>query len=128
MFSVVIPTHNRPRELAGCLRALADLHYPRDRYEVVVVDDGSRAPPEAIVASFRPWLDLVLLSRPHAGPGAARNAGVSRARGEYLAFTDDDCLPDPNWLTALGDRLAGSPGALVGGRTVNALPGNRYAA
>jgi glycosyltransferase involved in cell wall biosynthesis len=127
-FSVVIPTYNRPRELAACLRALADLDFPHDRFEVVVVDDGSPVPPEGVVASFRPRLDLVLLSRPNAGPGDARNAGVSRARGEYIAFTDDDCAPEPSWLTALADRLASSPGALVGGRTVNALPGNRYAA
>jgi GT2 family glycosyltransferase len=125
---VVVPTYNRPWELTACLRALADLDYPRDRFEVVVVDDGSPVPPEEVVASFRPRLDLVFLSRPNAGPAAARNAGAFRARNEYIAFTDDDCAPDASWLAGLADRLAGAPGALVGGQTVNALPGNRYAA
>jgi GT2 family glycosyltransferase len=127
-FSVVVPTCNRPRQLAACLGALAGLDYPRERFEVVVVDDGSPVPPKEVVASFRPRLYLVFLSRPNAGPGVARNTGALRARGEYLAFTDDDCGPDPSWLASLADRLAASPGALVGGRTVNALPGNRYAA
>lgn len=127
LFSVVVPSCNRCRQLAACLQALADLDYPRDRFEVVVVDDGSRVPLEAIVAPFRPRMTLMLLSQPNAGPGAARNAGVSRARGEYIAFTDDDCAPEPGWLRALADRLAGSAGAMVGGRTVNALPRNHYA-
>ena len=126
-FSVVVPTYNRPERLAVCLAALDHLDYPRDRFEVIVVDDGSARPPDATVAVFRDRLAVALVAAPHAGPAAARNTGAARAAGTHLAFTDDDCAPDPGWLQALAISLVAAPHALVGGRTVNALPDNPYA-
>lgn len=126
-FSVVVPTYNRPALLRDCLEALAGLDYPAERYEVVVVDDGGVQPLDATVASFQGRLDIKLLRQDNAGPGAARNAGAAVARGEYLAFTDDDCRPAPDWLLALADAYAGRPGHLLGGQTVNGLSGNVYA-
>jgi GT2 family glycosyltransferase len=61
-----------------------------------------------------------------AGPAAARNAGAAKARGELLVFTDDDVVCEPSWLTSLARTAASSSHAALGGRTVNALPGNRY--
>jgi len=126
-FSIVIPTYDRPRPLEACLEALTGLDYPRDRFEVIVADDGSPSPAEGVVTRFRNRLDLTLVVLPHAGPATARNAGAARARGEYLAFTDDDCTPDPGWLRALAARFAAEPGGLVGGRTINRLAENPYA-
>lgn len=126
-FSVVIPTYNRPDQLRACLDALVRLTYPRDAYEVIVVDDGGVAPLDAVVAPFRETLDLRLLTQENGGPAAARNTGAAQARGTYLAFTDDDCAPAPDWLDALAARFRSHPEALVGGRTVNALPENPYA-
>lgn len=123
-FSVIIPTYNRPMQLGHCLTALTRLDYPRDQFEVIVVDDGSVVPVAEVAASFRPRLDLTLLSVPNAGPAAARNLGAARARGRYLAFTDDDCAPDRGWLRALDARASETPGTILGGRTLNALPGN----
>jgi GT2 family glycosyltransferase len=60
------------------------------------------------------------------GPAAARNAGAADARADLVAFTDDDCEPRPRWAAALLERHRQTPDALLGGRTVNALPGNRY--
>jgi GT2 family glycosyltransferase len=125
-FSIVIPTYARPRQLATCLQSLACLDYPRDRFEVVVVDDGSETPPEAVVASFCDQLDVTLLKQAHAGPAAARNTGAARARGEFLAFTDDDCAPALDWLQRLTARFARAPDCAIGGRTLNALPDNPY--
>lgn len=121
-FSIVIPTYRRPERLAACLRALAELDYPRDRFEVIVVDDGSGAPPTPQTAS----LDVTVLTQPHAGPAAARNMGAARARGEYLAFTDDDCMPETGWLRALAVEAAAGADHVLGGRTVNALADNPY--
>lgn len=119
--TVAVPTFRRPAQLAALLRALALQDYPRVRFEVIVVDDGSERPPEAEVASAAGEIDARLLVQHHAGPSAARNRAASCARGEYLAFTDDDCEPEPGWLSALARRFAAAPESAVGGRTVNAL-------
>lgn len=126
--SVIIPTHNRNAQVKTCLQALAVQAYPRDRFEVVVVDDGSAEPPREIVAFFSEALNVTLLIEPHGGPSAARNAGAARARGEFLAFTDDDCAPTPEWLKNIAARLVNFPTCLVGGRTINALADNTYSA
>jgi GT2 family glycosyltransferase len=123
-FSIIIPTYSRPAQLEACLQAICRIEYPRDRLEVIVVDDDSETALEPVVAPFRSRLDVSLLRQARAGPGAARNAGAERARGDFLAFTDDDCLPEPGWLTALAEVLLRSPECMVGGATVNALPGN----
>jgi glycosyltransferase involved in cell wall biosynthesis len=127
-FCVVVPTYNRPQPLRHCLAALARLDYPRDQFEVIVVDDGSREPLTEIAAEFHERLNIRLLRAGHAGPGAARNAGAAQARGEYLVFTDDDCAPFPDWLNALDSRFQKDPDSLVGGPTLNGYPDNLYAA
>ena len=117
VFSVVVPTFDRPRKLEECLAALARLEYPRDDYEVVVVDDGSREPVKVAGHGAAVRVER----RPNAGPAAARNRGVAAARGRWVAFTDDDCRPAADWLTMLErPLLAGA--AAVAGRAVNALP------
>lgn len=126
-FSIVIPTYNRPTQLRACLASLTRLTYPRDRFEVVVVDDGSRVSLEPVVAPFRDALDLRLITQPNGGPAAARNTGAGYARGTFLAFTDDDCAPAPDWLDALATRFAEDADCLIGGRTVNALVDNPFA-
>ena len=118
--SVVVPTRDRPHELAECLSSLAALDYPRERFETLVVDDGGRVPLAPVLAPFRDRLDLTLLERPARGNAAARNAAAARARGDLLVFTDDDCVVDPDWLRALAARAAAEPEAAVGGRTLRA--------
>src|SRR5262249_54366671 len=111
----------------SCLEALAALDYPRDRFEVIVVnDDGSESPSQSDVARGCREIGAVLVTQSHAGPAAARNTGAQHAHGRYLAFTDDDCLPDSGWLRALAARFADRPDHLVGGRTVSAFPDNPY--
>ena len=122
-FSVVVPTYRRLDQLRGCLDALAAIEYPRDRFEVIVVDDGGDAPLDPVVDGFRGSLDLTLVRQANAGPAAARNAGVGRARGDLVAFTDDDCRPEPGWLRLLGAALAETPGCMAGGRTDNVADG-----
>ena len=87
-----------------------------------MVDDGGETPVDPVVAPFRSHLTVTLIRQPNAGPAAARNTGAERARGEYLAFTDDDCLPDPDWLMELAQVLSRVPESMVGGTTRNAAP------
>jgi glycosyltransferase involved in cell wall biosynthesis len=127
LFSIIIPTYNRPRQLTECLQALAQLDYPRDRFEVVIVDDEGTALLGPIVSSFIDRLRVTLLAQPHSGPATARNLGVARAQGRYMVFTDDDCTPAVDWLRALETHLLASPEDAVVGLTVNALTHNPYA-
>jgi cellulose synthase/poly-beta-1,6-N-acetylglucosamine synthase-like glycosyltransferase len=127
-FAIIIPTRDRPSQLAACLASLTRLDYPRDRFEVIVVDDGSRPPIPEVTAKFQDRLNLTLLTQSPAGPAAARNAGAARATGQFLAFTDDDCTPAPDWLRKLTIQFGATPDHLVGGRVINALTGNPYSA
>lgn len=121
--SIVIPTFQRPDKLSSCLLALGRTNYPRDFFEVIVVDDGSTEPLEKVVGPFQNRFPLTLIRQPNSGPAAARNAGAARARGEFLAFTDDDCEPSPDWLKALAGWFAENPDRALGGRTVPIDPG-----
>ena len=125
-FSIIIPTYARPRQLAACLQALTRLAYPPQRFEAVVVDDGSENPLEGVVDPFRNQLNVILLSQPNAGPASARNTGASQAKGTFLAFTDDDCAPAPDWLKNFAKRFAATPDCAIGGRTLNRLPDNPF--
>jgi GT2 family glycosyltransferase len=114
--SVVIPTRHRPASLASCLQQLAPGAQTLDatRYEVVVADDGDTGDARALLAERFPW--AAYAAGPRRGPAANRNAGVRASRGEWIAFTDDDTLPDRDWLEQL---LAASDGVqAVEGRTV----------
>jgi GT2 family glycosyltransferase len=117
--SIIVPTRNRPRQVAACAAVLGRLQYPRDRYEVIFVDDGSEPPVVAPGAR--------VIRQPGRGPAAARNTGVREARGELLAFTDDDCAPAPDWLRHIAQHLTAEPDRLLGGRVINALPDNLFA-
>jgi glycosyltransferase involved in cell wall biosynthesis len=126
-FSVIIPTRDRPQELGGCLESLAKQNYARDRFEVIVVDDASKLTLDPVVAIFRERLTLTLLRQSrNAGPSVVRNCGAACAKGEFLAFTDDDCSPASDWLERLSARFASSPDHLIGGRVINALTENPY--
>ena len=121
-FSVIVPTYGRIDRLADCLESMTRLDYPSDRFEVIIVDDGSREPPRALIDRFRDRLRLTLLVEPHRGAGAARNAGARVARGAFLAFTSDDCAPAADWLRQITLHMASFPGDGVGGVTRVAMP------
>ncbi len=124
-FSVVIPTYNRADRLSACLEALCHSTHPA--FEVIVVDDGSARPMAPIADSFADRLRITALRQDNAGPASARNRGAAIAKGQWIAFTDDDCRPRPDWLIRLEAGLEKNPKALVGGHTVNALTDNIYA-
>ena len=124
-FSIIIPTYNRPQNLAVCLNSLTHLKYPHDRFEAIVVDDGSKEAIDSIISQFHNKLNIVLIVRTHSGPAAARNAGAAQAKGDFLVFADDDCKLSFDFLARLAARLIKSP-QCIGGRTVNALPQNLY--
>lgn len=113
--SVIIPYLNQRRTLDRCLWSLNRQSYPRSRFEIIVVDNGSREGPEDAVAS----VGLARLERERTpGPGPARNKGVSVANGEILAFIDADCVAEENWLASISTRLDGAPAKTILGGDV----------
>jgi len=125
-FSIIIPTCNRSSQLSVCLESIVHQEYPYSNFEVIVIDDGSKTPLEPVVSKFHDRLNLTLLTQQNRGPASARNTGVAKARGRYLAFTDDDCAPAPDWLQKFEKRFDTKPNLLIGGRTINALTDNPY--
>ena len=87
MFSIVVPTYNRPRRLAGFLDSLTRQQYSRDGFEVVLIDDGSEADLEPVAAGFRDRLNVVFLRQSHGGVARGRHAGATAAQGKYVSDT-----------------------------------------
>lgn len=125
--SVVIPVKDRAPELQRCLDSLSSLHYPREKLEVLVVDDGSR---DDSLDVAKTWGAVALSSGGEGlGPAMARNVGANVARGEILAFIDSDCVAKKDWLSQLlpvfGDPEIAAVGGMVEGLfTTSAL--DRY--
>lgn len=94
--SVVIPHYHDLKGLELCLQALAGQTYPTDRFEIVVADNNSPEGEEAVRAAIGGRARLVTVTEKGAGP--ARNGGVAVSGGGILAFTDSDCVPEPEWL------------------------------
>lgn len=111
--SVVVPTYQRRASLRATLDALRaqDLAEP---FEVIVVDNGSTDGTAALLAGRDDPALRVLRLDPNFGPGPARNAGWRAARAPVVAFTDDDCLPDPGWLRAVVAAVAAGADVAVG--------------
>jgi len=135
--SVVIPTYKRPHLLYNCLKALAHQDFPAEAFEVIVVDDGPCPITKFVVEAFseqarRLETEPAQRSGTEAasypdffytpatqtqGPAAARNIGWRMARGAIIAFTDDDCLPEFDWLkegvAALKEDMDGISGQII---------------
>ncbi len=108
--SVVVCAYNAERTMDACLASLAVLNYPD--YEVVVVNDGSRDRTLEIAESYP---NCRIVSQPNKGLSVARNVGAEAATGEIVAYTDSDCVADPDWLTYLVAKMEGSGLAACGG-------------
>lgn len=98
LVSVVVPTFNRLPRLKQVVAALEQQAYPRDRFNVVVVSDGSTDGTDAYLRDLATGLDLAFVAQANQGPAAARNHGIRQASGEYVLFIDDDVVPAPELL------------------------------
>jgi GT2 family glycosyltransferase len=113
LVSVVIPTYNRVAQLGRVLAALRDQSMASDQFEVVVVADGCTDGTDTYLATLDPPFQLVSVSQANSGPGAARNHGVSLARGQLVLFLDDDVIAAPNLITEHTRSHASSGDELV---------------
>ena len=117
--SLVVCTRDRAHAIGPCLGALAELRSPAP-WELVLVDNGSRDHTRALLDRFAAeaaGLRVQVASEPRPGLARARNAGVAASRGDVVAFTDDDCLPAPDYVDAVlrvfEDRRIGYMGGRI---------------
>jgi len=108
LVSIVVPAHNAEDTLERCLEACLSQTYPRT--EVIVVDDGSSDGTAEIAGR----VDVRCLRQLQRGPAAARNHGAREAEGEFVAFTDADCVPAPDWIGQLMDGFEDGVAAVGG--------------
>jgi len=118
--SAVLPTYNRAGLLVRCLESLEAQTLDRDAYEVIVVDDGSTDNTSEVSSAVveRAKMRMVYVRGSHGGPATARNLGIGRARGEIVAFIDDDCAAASDWLERLlaaliNEQVVGVEGKVV---------------
>ncbi|MEW6137590.1 MAG: glycosyltransferase [Thermodesulfobacteriota bacterium] len=112
--SIVIPVHNSSGTIAKCLDSLIRLTHPS--FEVIIVDDGSTDTTLEICHSY-PTVKVIPV--PKGGPSRARNIGIAQSRGQFVAFTDGDCVVDRHWLDELRKGFLAPNVAGVGGDQVS---------
>jgi len=127
LISVIIPAFDNPDGLRTCLDALTRQSVATREFEAIVVDDGSSPPLANVVQDFTDRLQITYIRVSNGGPATARNHGAAAAKGCYLAFTDHDCAPAPEWVSALRDAFFAKPDRMLGGPKQNGLPDNLYA-
>ncbi|MCC9044193.1 glycosyltransferase [Myroides sp. M-43] len=103
-FSFIIPVYNRPDEVDELLESLSKQTYKQD-FEVVIVEDGSKEDSRAIVSKYEDRLQVSYYYKSNSGPGASRNYGMERAKGDYFIILDSDCIIPPDYLTIVDQYL-----------------------
>jgi glucosyl-dolichyl phosphate glucuronosyltransferase len=127
LISVVICTRNRAELLREALASVVSQDYPRSRYEILVVDNNSTDHTVAVIEEFKGKADIVCVTEDRIGLCIARNSGWRTARGEYIAYFDDDAIAHAGWLDAISDAIdrGGSKIGVVGGRVDPIWQGER---
>jgi len=114
--SIIIPVKNRPEDIRECLTSLANLDYPKDKVEIIVVNDGSTDSTSKVLPTF----DIKVIHLPQSiGASACRNLAAREASGDLLGFTDSDCVPHPHWLRELSPYFNDERIGIVGGYVSN---------
>ena len=116
--SIIIPTRDRKDSLKECLSSLTFLDYPRNKYEVIVIDDGSTDGTEDMIIEIRNLLTYTFhygRLKEKKGVSSARNLGMQIAKGQIFVFADDDCLFEKKWLTRLLKPFGSGRVGAVGG-------------
>ena len=103
-FSFIIPVFNRPDEIKELLESLSLQTYKKP-FEIVIVEDGSTQNCKSVIDAYAATLDITYLPKPNSGPGASRNYGMERAKGNYFIVLDSDCIIPPQYLEAVEKSL-----------------------
>lgn len=110
--SIIVISKGRHEELKKAVSSLKQLDYPKEGYEIIVVEEGDTPTPIEGV-------NYIFLPRRNLGLGYARNTGVRNSKGDIIAFTDDDCIHKKNWLTIMVNTLLETDAGGVAGATLS---------
>jgi len=113
-FSIIVPVFNCEETMDACLESLLNQDYPS--YEIIIIDDGS-TDETAQICQSKEGIQIIQVS--NGGPSKARNIGVKKAKGEFVAFTDGDCIVHQQWLTELRKGFLRAEIASVGGNQIS---------
>lgn len=114
-FSIVIPALNEERVICQCLNSIAGLAFPHQKFEVIVVDNGSSDRTHEIAESYRDAMNITVLLRPKINISGLRNAGAGASSGEYLIFLDADMVVPSDWLHRAQKLFVSSKAEVIGG-------------
>ena len=112
-YAIIVPVYNRPDEVAELLESLTMQSFTD--FEVIIVEDGSKEPCEAVCKQYEKQLDIKYFMKENSGPGQSRNYGAARSAGEYLLILDSDVVLPAEYLTAIEEELKHEPADAFGG-------------
>ena len=98
--SIIVPTYNRIDSLIETINSIEQNDYPRKKFEIIIVDDCSTDDTKKKIKKISKAYGNIkyLKTEKNSGPAAARNLGIKHSKGEYIFFTDDDCIVPKNWI------------------------------
>jgi len=116
-YSIIIPSFNRADELSDLLNSIQKIDFPRDRFEVIISDDGSTDNTEKLVKEkiAEDKFELHYISQKNQGPGAARNTGMNKAKGDFFIFIDSDVTMPNDWLSNIDKTVTEESANAFGG-------------
>ena len=124
--SIIVPVLNASRDIDGCIKSLINQNYPKDRYEIIIVDNGSTDNTISILNRYyKCHNNIKILYESKKGSYSARNTGIRNSDGEIIAFTDSDCIASKDWIRELYNGFTSEDvGCVVG--AVRSYQDNRY--
>ena len=119
--SIIVPALNSEKTVERCVVSLLNQDYPKDRYEIIVVDNGSTDSTGSILRKFEK--EVTILKEPEKGSYRARNKGLKHAKGTIMVFTDSDCIADRKLIFYISNAFENNDLKVVGGN-IKALDTN----
>ena len=104
MYSIIVATYNRIDEIQELIKSIDELDY-QEKFELVIVDDGSTDDTKKYVTELNKSYQIQYLYQQNKGPGAARNYGMTEAKGDYFIFVDSDCILPSHWLSEIDTQV-----------------------
>lgn len=117
--SIIIPHRNDSDRLRLCIESLKKQTYPADNYEIIVIDNGSDEKHQENASNIAKKHNIIFLSETKLSSYAARNLGIKSAKGDFLGFTDADCIPDSEWIKNALTEFSNKPETQIIGGKIN---------